>query len=161
MNTLGLQFIVFMFLTRTSYLSPISAMFTGNDEQIWEATELALQKIWFLANVEVKDEDGHWCTGTILITNLQIVEPLLQPGRDSKARLSSVNIVTPGHINGSGNWHMERLCAVWQGHEMVDDEAIPTDIFETVSGKKYAAAFCNLSVEDLADGSTLKYQLPK
>jgi len=65
--------------------------------------------------------------------------------------------VTPGHVNGSDSWQMDQLRAVWQGREMVDEHEMPMDIFETMSGKKYPASFCNLSVDELA-GDTLKFQ---
>lgn len=137
-------------------------MFANYDEQRWEATELALQSPWFVANLEVKDdvEEAHSITNTVLLMDFKMVEPFLQPGPGSKARLSSIHIVTPGYLNGEGNWQMERLRAVWQGHEMVEEVAIPTDIFETVSGKRYLSAFCSLKPEELAGSKTLKYSLP-
>lgn len=150
-----------MFITRNTYQSPVSAMFASNGEQIWDAIELALQQIWFVVNLEVKEdgEDEFTRSSTLLVSDFKIIEPLLQSGQASNPRLSSAQIITPDHLNGGRNWQMEQLRAVWQGHEIFEDQSIPTDIFETVSGKKYPDRFCSISVEELACGA-LKYQLP-
>lgn len=149
-----------MFLTRASYRSPIAATFAGSDEQMWDATELPLQQIWFLVCFQVKDEDGHWFSSTVLVTDFQMVEPFVRTEDEGNTRLSSVHIVTPGHVNSHGDWQMERLFAVLQGHEISSGEAMPIDIFETVSGNRFPATFCKLAAEDLAGDFTLKFLLP-
>ncbi|MCB8746999.1 hypothetical protein LHU53_08775 [Rhodoferax sp. U2-2l] len=150
-----------MFITRSTYQSPVSAMFASSGEQIWDAAELALQQIWFVVNLGVIEdvEDEFTRVSTILVSDFKSIEPLLQSGQASNTKLISVQIVTPDHVNGSRNWQMERLRAVWQGHEMFEDQSIPTEIFETMSGKKYPGRFCSISVEELAC-SNLMYQLP-
>lgn len=149
-----------MFITREAYKSPASAFFSGIGDLVWSATELALQQVWFLVHLEevdAADGVGYASSRTMLLFDFQIVEHFLQTGHGNGIRLKSVHIVTPGHVNGSDSWQMDQLCAVWQGREMVDEHEIPMDIFETVSGKKYPASFCSLSVEELA-GDTLKFQ---
>lgn len=152
-----------MFITRTAYKSPVSALFIGRGEVAWTATELALQQIWFLVQleeVEVGGGSGFSVSRTVLLFDFQLVEQFIKSDKSDqgdKARLKSVHIVTPGHVNGSDNWQMDQIKAVWQGREPVDDYEIPMDIFETVSGKKYSASVSGLSIEELA-GETLKFQ---
>lgn len=149
-----------MFITRVAYKSPVSALFIGRGDVAWSATELALQQIWFLVQLEdfeVPGGSGFTSSRTVLLFDFQNVEKFIQTAPGDKARLKSVHIVTPGHLNGSDNWQMEQLRAVWQGREPVDDYEIPMDIFETVSGKKYSASFGGLPVEEFA-GETLKFQ---
>lgn len=151
-----------MFITREAYRSPVSALFLSGGDVVWTATELGLQQIWFLAHLEevdTEDGDGYASNRTMLLSDFQSIEHFLQSSHDGKVRLKSVHILTPGHVNGSDGWQMDRLRAVWQGREMLDEHPIPTDIFETVSGKKYPASFCGLSVEELA-GDTLKFRFP-
>lgn len=150
-----------MFITRSTYKSPIGAMFSGADQEIWDATELATQQIWFLVNLEVKDddEDEFACTTTLLVTDFKNVEPLLQPGYDGKTRLNSVQIVMPVHLNGKLNWQIEPLRAVLEGKEKIEEYELSVFIFETASGKKYPASFCSVPLEELGVG-TLLYQLP-
>ena len=149
-----------MFITRVAYKSPVSAFFTGRGEVAWSATELALQQIWFLVQLEEFEAaggSGFSTSRTVLLFDFQNVEQFIQSDQGDKARLKSVHIVTPGHVNGSDNWQMDQIKAVWQGREPVDDYEIPMDIFETVSGKKYSASFSGLSIDELA-GETLKFQ---
>lgn len=149
-----------MFITREAYKSPVSAFLSSIGDIGWSATEVALQQVWFLVHleeIEAEDDVGYTSVRTMLLFDFQSVERFLQTGQGSGLRLKAVHIVTPSHVNGSDSWQMDQLRAVWQGREMVDEHEIPMDIFETVSGKKYPASFCCLSVEDLA-GDILKFQ---
>lgn len=150
-----------MFITRSSYKSSLTGLFSPDGEQMWDATEIALFQSWFLVTMDVRevDDDQFASASTVLLSNFRSVEPLLQSGQDSNIRLRSVHIVTPGHRNGSRDWKMEKIRSVWEGWEAVGDQTLPVDIFETVSGNKYPASFCHIAVEDLK-GNTLKYQLP-
>lgn len=149
-----------MFITRDAYQSPVAALFLGNGEAGWSATELALQQTWFLVHLEESDpvnDPDFYCNRTVLLFDFQSVEQFILLGQDSNVRLKSVHIVTPGHVNGSDSWKMDQLRAVWQGREPVDEYEIPMDIFETVCGKKYPASFSVLSNDELA-AETLKFE---
>jgi hypothetical protein len=150
-----------MFITKSGYKSPMSSMFATNGDEMWEATELALQQIWFVVNLEIKDdeEDEFACFTTLFVTDFKTVEPLLQSGQDGKSRLSSVQIVTPSNLNNKLHWSMEPLKAVLEGREKVGKQELSVYIFETVSGKKYPGSFCSVPLEELGAG-TLMYQLP-
>ncbi|TAH13897.1 MAG: hypothetical protein EAZ11_00790 [Curvibacter sp.] len=151
-----------MFITREAHKSPVSALFSNRGELVWSVAELALQQIWFLAHLEEvdpKDGDRNGNLRTMILFDFGNVEHLLNAPQDATVRLKSVHIVTPGHINGSDHWEMEKLQAVWQGREMIEEHEFPTDIFETVSGKKYSFSHCSNSAAEL-DGDTLKFRLP-
>lgn len=148
-----------MFITREDYKSPASTIFPDSRGHVWSAAELALQQSWFLAQLEEYEEDADesGSVRTVLLFDFRSVELFLHSAQDNRVRLKSLHIVTPGHINGSNSWQMDQLRAVWQGREIVDNLEIPTNIFETVSGKRFPATFCGVSVEELA-GDTLKFQ---
>lgn len=149
-----------MFITRDAYKSPVSALFSGSGEFVWSVTELATQQIWFLAHLEElqsENDSGFLSSRTLLLFDFQSVEHFIHSNQDGRVRLKSIHIVTPGHVNGSDNWQMDRLRAVWQGREPFRGHDVPMNIFETVTGKKYPASFCSLSIEELA-GDTLKFQ---
>lgn len=151
-----------MFITREVYKSPASAIFAGSETLVWSAAELGVQQSWFLAQLEESDAqkgDGHASIRTIFLFDFTSVEHFLHSNQDDRIRLKSVHIVTPGHVNGSNGWQMDQLRAVWQGREVIDEHEVPTNIFETVSGRKYPATYCGATVEELA-GDTLKFQLP-
>ncbi|WP_341905232.1 hypothetical protein [Polaromonas sp. YR568] len=151
-----------MFITREAHRSPLSSLFLDDGETGWLSTELALQKIWFLVEVEESDcaIDFEFSRNrTVLVFDFRGVEQLILSKENSTIQLKSVYMFTPGHVNGSNSWNMDQLRAVWHGREPVGQDAVPMDIFETVSGKKYPASFSALSIEDLVTGA-LKFEMP-
>jgi hypothetical protein len=151
-----------MFITRENYKSPFSALLTGKGEAGWTATELALQRIWFLVDIEDLGYGGQEAVATrrtLLLFDFKSVEELMGSSTRKGHRLKSVHIATPGYLNGSDNWRMDQLRAVWQGREHIEGEELLMDIFETVSGERYPAMFGPLSSEELATDN-LKFQLP-
>jgi hypothetical protein len=50
-----------MFITRDAFKAPVSALLTGRGEVAWSATELVLQQIWFLVQLEEFELDK--CSG--------------------------------------------------------------------------------------------------
>ncbi len=149
-----------MFITREAYKSPMAALFLCKGEDGWSAIELALQQTWFLVHLEPSDAstgtEVH-CGRTLLLFDFPNIERFILSSPDSTARLLTVHIVTPGHVNGSDSWKMDQLRAVWQGREPVNGSEIPMDIFETVCGKRYPASFSALSIEELA-ADKLKFE---
>ena len=149
-----------MFITREAYKSHFSALFLQNGEAAWSATEIALQQTWFLIQFQ---EIGVSCNSefalsrTVLLFDFQSVEQLILSVNDSNVRLKSVHIVTPAHVNGTNDWKMDQLRAVWNGIVSVDERETSTNIFETVSGKKYPSLFSSRSLGEFA-GETLKFE---
>lgn len=140
-----------MFITSDAFRSPMSALFCEPSNTGWMAAELALQQIWFLVNFEQFEntkEDEFSCERTMLFTDFRSVEQLINMGPESGIRLKSVHILTPGHVNGTDTWKMDRIGAVWLGREP-HSEYVPMDVFETTSGKKYSASFVGLTADEL------------
>lgn len=140
-----------MFLTRAPFLSPISSLFCEPDENVWTATELVLQQTWFLAyfeQSETLEEDEFACARTMLFAEFSGVEQLIGLAPESGIRLKSVHILTPGHVNGTDNWKMDQIGAVWSGRES-QTEYSPMDVFETTSGDMYSASLAGHNADKL------------
>lgn len=140
-----------MFITRDTFRSPMAALFCEAGDACWKAAELVLQQTWFLVNFEQVDnseEDGFAHERTMLFTDFQSVEQLIDVSPEEGIHLRSVHILTPGHVNGTNSWKMDRLGAVWLGKEPTS-EYIPMNIFETTAGDKYSASFVGLPAEEL------------
>lgn len=140
-----------MFITRDAFRSPISALFCEVGDTCWRAAELVLQQTWFVVSFEQVDastDDGFGHERTMLFTDFQNVEQLINMGPKDGIHLKFVHILTPGHVNGTASWKMERLGAVWLGKEP-NSEYIPMDVFETISGKRYSASFVGLTADAL------------
>lgn len=140
-----------MFITRNAQKSPIAALFLEDGEAGWPSTELALQQLWFLVQLEESDPDDaeFSCNRTVLLFDFRSVEQFLLSGQSDDVRMKSAYIVTPEHVNGGKGWKMDQLRAVWQGREPVGEYERPMDIFETVSGEKYPASFSSVSIEEM------------
>lgn len=140
-----------MFITRDAFRSPMAALFCEPGDTGWKAAELALQHTWFLVyfeQLDTSEEDGFACGRTMLFTDFRSVEQLINMGPEDGINLKSVHILTPGHVNGTDSWKMDRLSAVWLGKEPTS-EYIPMDVFETISGEKYSASFAGLTADEL------------
>ncbi len=73
----------------------------------------------------------------MLMSNISDVEALTQLDVASPLQLDSVFIVTPGHFNGTSQWKMEPLRAVWRAEEPSALGQL-ADIYETAEGVTYA-----------------------
>lgn len=89
---------------------------------------------------ETTEKEEFACGRTMLFAEFSGVEQLIGLGPESGIHFKSVHIVTPGHVNGTDNWKMDQIGAVWSGREP-HTEYIPMDVFETTTGKLYCASF--------------------
>jgi hypothetical protein len=152
-----------MFITNTAFKHPMSSLFlTDPGEKYWMAVELALHKPWFVVAVcenESTDKGDELCRmKTVLVDNVSDVQNLAEQDADAAPQLESAQIVTPGHINGTGAWKMELLSAVW----VADEPAAPgriVEICETATGAKYVTSSCTTPLCEL-ENLTLRYRFP-
>lgn len=109
-----------MFITYDEHKVPLPLLW-GNSSTHWKAAELALQRVWFVVSVAQTDSrddsDGYPICHTMLIFNMVDLEALAPAAAVSDVQLESVLIVTPGYINGTGQWKMEPLKALWIAKE--------------------------------------------
>ncbi len=129
----------------------MSAFLCAPGDTGWTAAELALQQTWFLVyfeQLDTSEEDGFGYGRTVLVTDFRSVEQLINIGPEDGILLKSVHILTPGHVNGTEGWKMDRLGVVWVGRDP-NSEYIPMDVFETTSGERYSASFFGLSADEL------------
>ena len=128
-----------MFLTYEEHKAPFLDLF-GDGLTRWKATELALQRSWFLVSVSqpdsIDDSDSFRVSRTMLVSNIADVEGLAQMEVTNQLQLDSVLIVTPGHINGTDRWKMEPLRTAWRAEEPSAPGQM-AEIYETADGVTY------------------------
>lgn len=93
-------------------------------------------------------KDGFTFERTMLFTDFQNVEQLIDTGPEEGIRLMSVHILTPSNANGTNSWKMDRLGAVWIGKEPAS-EYLSINIFETISGDRYTDSFGKVTAEEM------------
>lgn len=150
-----------MLLTLDKHRSPISSLFFGAGETCWLSGELSLQQAWYLVQlqeVEVIDAQRVTCDRTVLLFDFRSIEDLLEKGSASPLRVKAAHIVTPGHMNGTDSWQMERITKVMSGHQDIDGEEMLVDVLITVEGRKYDC-FDNLPFKHNWVGGKLRFDL--
>lgn len=129
-----------MLLTLDKFRSPISSLFFGAGETCWLSGELSLQQAWYLVQLqEVGEIDAQrvTCERTVLLFDFRTIEDLLEKSNQSPLRVKAAHIVTPGHMNGTDSWQMERITKVMSGLQTIDGEEIFIDVLETVGGRRF------------------------
>ncbi|MDP1740978.1 hypothetical protein [Polaromonas sp.] len=127
-----------MFVTYKEHKAPLNPF--GDGLAHWRAAELALQRPWFLVSLtqpESIDDDSSRVSRTMLVSNITDVEGLAQMEENGGLQLDSVFIVTPGPFNGTSQWKMEPLRAVWSAEEPSQIGQL-ADLYETAEGATYA-----------------------
>lgn len=155
MRAIQLQCILFiliiMFVTHTSAKSPIPSLFGDSSYGHWHSVELALHSPWFLASFRQRDSDAdgeYELNRTVLLTSLDSVAHLVQEGNRGVISFDSLQIVTPGRLNGSNDWKMEHLLAVWLAHEPNAPGQF-AEVFETEGGARYSNSMNGTSIDEL------------
>jgi len=138
-----------MFVTYKEHKAPFNPF--GEGLTHWRAAELALQRPWFLVSVsqpDSNDKDSFRASRTMLVSSITDVEGLAQTEVPNHLQLDSVFIVTPGHFNGTNQWKMEPLRAVWKAEEPSQLGQL-ADIYETAEGLTYADSMLATPVKRL------------
>ena len=145
-----------MFITYKEHQTPLNPF--GNGLTHWKAAELALQRPWFLVSISQPDsidDDSFRVSRTMLVSNIADVEGLAQMGGANQLQLDSVFIVTPGHFNGTSQWKMEPLRAVWRAEEPSEFGQL-ADIYETAEGVTYVDSMLDTPVRRLREKILLR-----
>lgn len=98
------------------------------------------------------DEDeggaGYLISQTLLLGSIQQLEHLLATQRFAQRSLTGVWIVTPGRVNGSGGWRMDRATTLWSAEADISSEGDWREVplFETESGQMLPFYLCPIDV---------------
>ncbi|WP_296699197.1 hypothetical protein [Rhodoferax sp.] len=141
-----------MFITNNASRSPVSNLLGDPAAHYWGAAELALCRPWFLVTFlhteSIDGEDAFSRTRTMLLSNVEDVESMAQQETGGSLQFESVQVITPGHLNGTGGWKMEPLDSVWTAEEpSVAGQVV--EIYETKAGVKYAVSMLGTPVDEL------------
>lgn len=151
-----------MFITHQSSKSPFSEMLGGAALALWNEVELSLQTPWFLVDLRQTVPAALGVletTRTLLLPNLQALEQIAQlQETDEHARLVSIHIVTPGYLNGSDEWRMDLLRAVWSAEDP-NEPGNTIDVYEIQGGKKFSASTAGLGIDSLKIGA-IRFRSP-
>lgn len=140
-----------MFITQKSSKSPFSELLGGASHEHWNEVELALQSTWFvvaLRQVESNSGGAIEIARTLLLSSVREVEKIAEQTVDGPTRLVSIHVVTPGFVNGSDEWKMNQLRAIWSAEDP-KEPGQRVEIFETNDGAKYTNSAFGSAIDDL------------
>jgi hypothetical protein len=144
-----------MFISHIAYRSPVSDFFAGKAETYWRAVELSLFTPWFMVSFRQSEsdvDDGFEVGRTLLLSDVLSADQFFAQDHGPRIKIDSVQIVTPGHMNGSDHWKMDTLRAAWSAQEP-GEEGQTADLYETCDGKWYAHSMLGTPIKDLKSRS--------
>ncbi len=151
-----------MFVTNEACKSTFPRFFAAPDELYWTAAKLALHVPWFLVRFSQTEEtDGGENIAfheTVMLTDVRDVAGLVQSCADGVLKSAAAYVITPGHVNGTNDWKMESLKAVWLANEP-DTPTRKVTIFETIEGSRYGMSSLETPLEALCNW-TLSFRVP-
>ena len=95
-----------MFRTPIAAEEPLFGQLFGEDYRVWKYVELTLPHVWFYVTI-VERVQTIEVKSILMIDSVALLEDLLSAPY-SGCTVESIYVVTPGRLNGAGDWRMER-----------------------------------------------------
>ncbi|MHA6232990.1 hypothetical protein [Pseudomonas fluorescens group sp. PF-69] len=99
-----------MFITNRQAEAKCSEVMLEPGHQGWHFVQQQLMSPWFHTTI-ARCEDGLEIHDVVFVDSLQALTSLLEL-TEVGVKVKSVKLVSPGWLNGSGDWRMERLLEV-------------------------------------------------
>lgn len=129
------------------------------------AVELALSRPWFIVSFEEKEadssaesEDYLSFKRTMLVDSITSVEQMIRSDTSGLVKFESVQICTPGYMNGTNGWKVEILDSVQEAHHP-DLNGHVVDMFVTSEGRKYSHCMMGFPIDELSPGE-IRFKAP-
>jgi hypothetical protein len=112
---------------------PLGLMAGKPEIRHWRYAELSFNSIWLYVSIGYV-RSGLQCQCTLLMPELREFEQLLTDCGD-ELWIDDVMVVSPGNVNGSGAWAMERLDTLEEAVEEQNGQFVYIYVLE--NGKRY------------------------
>lgn len=123
-------------------------------ESMWHVVTRYMESHYYHVTIELESEErcGRY---VLMLDDERLLQRVLVTQSD-EAYVKSIQLVTPGHINGTGDWKMEPLARAVTGQ---DRSECSVSVLTVESGVVYHTSQAEVfSMDDLAD-PTLIFQL--
>lgn len=122
-----------MLFTVDSQRSRLYAPLAAPGEAYWRSAEVCLHRPWFLVTILDGDEGSHELRRTMLVFDVESLDALSAHASRGEWRMVSIELVTPGHMNGTGFWQMQHLVRIEQ-YEEPQHEGQMAAVYVTADG---------------------------
>ena len=135
-----------MFKTIESHRVGVPGMF-GEGESLWYAVTRYMETHYFHLTIALNGAERRWHY-LMQLDDERLLQRVLVTQSD-EAYVKSIRVVTPGHINGTGDWLMEPLARAVVGQ---DRNECSVSVLTVESGQVYHTSQAKLfEVEDLVE----------
>lgn len=100
-----------MFETIDSAKVEMPSIFLPNGKRIWSNVSLSMHIQWFYVMYKTEYEDDPELKNIIFLTT---AEQVAEMSSLEKCQIVEIYLVSPGHINGSDSWKMEKVKEIWK-----------------------------------------------
>lgn len=104
-----------MFITHRKAEVKGSLALLEPDHQGWHLVQQHLMSPWFHTTI-ARCEEGLEIHDVVFVDNLQALMSILEL-RETEVLVKSIRLVSPGWLNGAGDWRMEMLVEVAQSQD--------------------------------------------
>ena len=129
-----------MFRTPIAAEEPLFGRFFGEDYRVWKYVELTLPHIWFYVTI-VEKVQNIAVKSILMIDSVALLDDLLSAS-PSERYVENIHLVTPGRLNESGDWRMERLFRI----EHLSDEDSVAHLYRVKNNTTYVDGDRGLSI---------------
>lgn len=142
-----------MFETHVEGEIPIPAEFGAPSVRAWSYVLCRLFKPWLHVVRQVPypaDEGGEAfeLQETLFLSHVEQLPPVMRvPG----ARIVSIDLMSPGQLNGSGYWKLEPLAEIWEGVVPSKRGDQRARVYVLEDGRRYFDAAPEAAESDLVD----------
>ena len=120
-----------MFRTPIAAEEPLFGRLFGEDYRVWKYVELTLPHVWFYVTI-VERVQTIEVKSILMLDSVPLLEDLLSAPHSGRY-VESIHLVTHGRLNGSGDWHMERLLRI----EHLSDQDSVAHLYEVKNSTTY------------------------
>ena len=107
-----------MFETVDSAEVMMPSILLPEGKHAWSNVSLRIHILWFYVVYRIKYEDDTELTNVIFLTTAEQINEMVFV---EKCQLLDVYLVSPGYINGTNNWKMEKIKQVWEATIQCDE----------------------------------------
>lgn len=103
-----------------------------NGERLWSYVGMHVHVPWFYIEYAVDHENMKLRT----VLFLSSVEQLKSLTEQENIEITQAHVVTPGYVNKTGTWKMDRLKQVVQATNNLGETEFPVSIYVLMNGKE-------------------------
>lgn len=130
-----------MFETEDSSETKMPSTFLPNGKRMWANVSLSMHMQWFYVIYRTQHEGDHELINIIfLTTSEQIIEMLSL----ENCQILEVYLVSPGYINGSDSWKMEKVKEVWEATLKNDELDTQARIYILEDNSEYVHSYLTM-----------------